>query len=102
MRQHWAAAVALESAAESWTEHNRSSECDESADRVNDRRSCEVMETHTERCKEVSFTAHGREKPIRSPRPVANDGIDESRNGDAINQVANKTRSADHGARRNR
>src|SRR5712671_3611375 len=49
----------------------------------------------------VTCTAHCCKESIRSPRPVPNDWIDETCYSDAIEEVADKCRAADHRAGRN-
>ena len=99
MRQHGTTAVALELPAEPRTQYDRSGQRNESADRVDDGRSGKVVETCPQAGKEVALTAHHREEAIRSPRPVAYDWIDETGDGDAVEQIADKTCAANHGAR---
>src|SRR5690242_17346416 len=60
------------------------------------------METLPKRRQEITGTAHGREKAVWSPCPVANNWINEPGNRNAIKQVAHKAGSANHGSRSNR
>src|SRR5262249_32617111 len=59
-------------------------------------RSREVMKSHSERLKKVPLASHRGEKSIGTPRPMPNDGIDESRHRNAVQKVANKAGPADH------
>src|ERR1041385_7899124 len=72
MRQHGTAAVALESPADAWSKHNRARDGNKSTDRVNDGRTCEIMETSSDPRKEVSGAAHRRKKAVRPPGPMTN------------------------------
>ena len=98
MRQHRRAAVTLESAPQPRPEHDRARERHEAADAVDDRRAGEVVEAHAERREVVAVAAHGREPAVRTPRPVAEDRVDEARDADAVDQVADETGAADHRA----
>ena len=46
--------------------------------------------------------AHRREEAVRSPAPVAEDRIDEARDADRVEHVADEPRAADHRARADR
>src|SRR5690349_24261830 len=65
-------------------------------------RAGEIMKALPQTGKEISRRAHGRQEPIRPPGPVTNDGIDEARYRHAIEKIADKAGTADHGARRDR
>src|SRR6185369_12238654 len=58
-----------------------------------------VVESSAQVWEEVSCRPHGGEEAVRSPAPVPNDGIDETRDTERVKQVANKSGAADHGAR---
>ena len=47
---------------------------------------------------EVAGAAHGGQEAVRTPGPVADDRIDEARDGDAVEQIADEAGAADHGA----
>ncbi len=87
-RRH-AAAVTLELATQARSEGNRAAQGDEAADRVHDRGTSEIVE-------------RGRvdrvEPAIRTPRPVAEDRIDEPGHAEAVQQVADEAGPTDHGA----
>ena len=93
MRQHGAAAVALEDAAEPRTERNGAGQRDRAADGVHDGGAGEVAERER---------LHDRQPAVRSPGPVADDRIDEAGDADAVEDVADEAAAADHGARRDR
>ena len=61
--------------------------------RVHDGRSGEVTERER---------LHDRQPSVRSPRPVADDRIDEAGHADAVEDVADEAAAADHRARRDR
>src|SRR5581483_10145080 len=102
VRQHGAAAVALEPPAEARAERDRAREGDEAADRVHDGRAREVVEARPEPGEEVAVASHRREESVRAPRPVADDRVDEAGDADAVDQVADEAGPADHRARRDR
>src|SRR5580700_6725605 len=54
------------------------------------------METLSEAGQKIAGCTHGCEEAIRSPRPVTNDGVDESGDADRVEQIANETGSTDH------
>ena len=54
VRQHGCAAIALELAAQARTQNDGASQSDESADRVHDRRSGEIVEAHSQRRENVA------------------------------------------------
>ena len=81
VRQHRAAAVALELATQPRPKQMRAGDGDPAADRVHDGRAGEVVEVHAEARQEVAFAAHRGEEAVRTPAPVAEDRIDEA--GDA-------------------
>ena len=87
-----AAAVPLELAAEPRSERNGTGECDESTDRVHDRRAREVVERRLHRC----------EPAVRTPDPVAEDRVDEPTHRDAVEQVATEGGTSDHRTGRDR
>src|SRR5690242_3465890 len=58
------------------------------------------MKTLSERRQEISHAPHGGQETVGTPRPMADDRINETGNADAVNEVANETRSADHRAGR--
>src|SRR5450432_1670685 len=102
MRQHRSPTVAFESAAQARTQDDRSGQCDESANGVDNRRSGKVVEAHAQGWEEVAIAAHQSQPSFRAPRPVSDDWINEAGYRDAIEQVADERGSADHGARRDR
>ena len=100
VRHHGAAAVALELPAEARAEHDRAGQRDESADAVHHRGTGEIVEAHAERREEVAVAAHRRQPAVRPPGPVPDDRVDEARDAEAVDQVADEAGAADHGARR--
>src|ERR1700730_1318568 len=50
----------------------------------------------------MALSAHCRQPPVGSPRPVTDDWIDEPGNGKAVKEVAHEPGPTDHRARRNR
>src|ERR1700674_1332476 len=46
----------------------------------------------------MAFAAHQGQPAIRSPGPVANDRIDETGNGNTVEEIADKSGTADHGS----
>src|SRR5579872_916180 len=65
---------------------------------MNHGRSGKIMETYTERGQEMPIATHGGEETVRPPGPVADDGIDKSRNHNAVQEVADEARAANHRA----
>src|SRR5579871_3062536 len=57
------------------------------------------MKRHAERWEHVARAAHVSEPAVRTPRPVANDRVNEAGYADAIEQVADESSTADHRAR---
>ena len=102
MRHHGATAVALERSTQTRTEHNGACKSDCATDGVNHRGSGKVMEVHAERFQKIPFASHRRQKSIRSPGPVTDDRINESRHEEAVDQIADESGTADHGTRRDR
>ena len=98
MRQHRSAAVAFEFPAESRAQNDSASQRDKSADRVDDRRSGEVMKGHARSRPEMAVAAHVREPPVRTPGPVTDHRIDEAGHADAVKKIADESRAADHRA----
>ena len=98
VRQHRGAAIALEPAAEARAQRDGSGESDEAADGMDDRRSGKVMKAGAHPRQEVAVAAHRREEAVRPPGPVADDGVDEAGDGDAVEQVADEARATDHRA----
>src|ERR1700692_2198491 len=96
MRQHRRATVAFESAAEAWTEANRSCQGDKSSDGVNDCGPGEVVEAHSGARPEVAVAAHVGQPTVRSPGPVADDRINETRDANAVQEVADEAGPSDH------
>ena len=92
VRQHRAAAVALEDAAEARTEGDGAGQRDRAADGVHDGRAGEVVERH----------AIDRQPAVRTPGPVADDRVDEAGDADAVEDVADEAAAADHRARGDR
>ena len=54
------------------------------------------MEAHPERREEMAAAAHRGQKAIRPPSPVTDDGIDETRDRYAVEQVSDETGATDH------
>src|SRR5436309_227914 len=54
------------------------------------------METHAQRCEEVSVRTHQGQPAVWSPGPVSDDWIDEPGYAEAVEQVAYKTGAANH------
>src|SRR6185437_5754027 len=96
VRHHGTAAVALELASQSRSENDRSGKSDETADRMNHGRAGEVVKTLSQSGKEVAGRSHGGKESIRTPGPVADDWVNEAGNGNAIEKVADESRTADH------
>src|SRR5262249_26990472 len=88
-----AAAVALELATEARTERDRAGQSDEAADRVNDRRTREVVERN--RLDRV-------EPAVGDPGPVPEDLEVEAADAEAIEEVAHEAGATDHRARGDR
>ena len=102
VRRQWAAAVALELAAEAWAEGDGAGEGDHAADGVHDGRAGEVTEDDAVGHEAVE-PAHGVAEPAaRTPDPVAEDRVDEARHREAVEDVALEARAADHRARGDR
>src|SRR5580698_8421105 len=57
------------------------------------------MEALSEAGQKEARCAHGGQEAVRTPRPVANDRIDEARDADGVEQIADEAGTADHGAR---
>src|SRR6202047_4026753 len=68
---------------------------------MHDSGSGEIVEAHSQRRPNVAIATHESYPAIRSPSPVTDDGIDETGNGNAIKEVANKPGATDHRARGN-
>src|SRR3989442_14690909 len=100
VRHNWPAAAALEPAAKPGTEDDCTRKGDKTADRVNNRGTGEVVEAGPDPRQEVARAAHGRQESVRTPSPVTNNRIDETGDGNAIEQIANERRTADHRTRR--
>ena len=96
--QHRAAAVAFELAPQAWPQDDGSGQRYHAADGVDHGRAGKVMEALTEVGEEVACGAHGCQESVRPPCPVANDGIDEARHADRVEQVADEAGAPDHGA----
>ena len=90
VRHHWATTVALESATQTRTKDDGASERHESANGMHNGRSRKIVEAYAQRRKEVAVAAHHGQKAIRTPGPVTDDGIDEARNRNAVQQVAHE------------
>src|SRR5262245_28747432 len=54
------------------------------------------METRSKPWQPVTLATHRREEAVGAPRPVPDDGINETGDRDAIDQVAAKPGPADH------
>src|SRR5262249_29413278 len=67
-------------------------------DGVYDCGSCEVAEALSQTGKEVILGAHEHQPAIRPPGPVTDDGIDETCNTDAIEDIAAEAGTTDHRA----
>src|SRR6185437_8671652 len=102
MRQHRAPAVTLELPSETRAEHNRSCEGDHAANGVDHSGTGEVMKALSQGGKEAAGAAHGCEKAVRPPCPVADDRIDETGDGETIEKVAYEAGTANHGSGRDR
>ena len=92
VRQHGSAAIAFEGSSQTRPKHDGAGESDEATDRVNDCRSCEIVESHAERGKEMSIASHSREPAVGTPGPVADDGINETGDCNTIKKVTDKSR----------
>src|SRR5581483_7723115 len=95
---HRAAAVSLELASQAWPENDRPSQRDEATNRMHDRRSGEVVEALSQSGKKVSSRSHSGEEPVRTPRPVTDDWVNEAGHRDTIEKVADKSGATDHRA----
>lgn len=80
MRQRGAAAVTTKHSTEARAERDRADEGDRPADAVHDRGPCKVTEGR----------GHDGQPAIRSPSAVTDDGIDEPRDADAVQNVADE------------
>jgi hypothetical protein len=76
-------AILIESS-ETWTEHPSSDEGRDAAHRVDDRGAGEVVKTEAR-------------QPAATPDPVADDGVDESRDEEGVGQVRNEFGALGHG-----
>src|SRR6267154_1344804 len=54
------------------------------------------MEAHAQRWKEISSAAHGGQPAVRSPGPVSDDRINETRDADAVEKVTDESSASDH------
>ncbi len=98
VRQHGSAAIALECAAEPWTENDGAGQGNESADGMYDSGTGEIMEANSERWEKVAGAAHVGKPAVRAPGPVSDDGVDETGDANAVEKVADESGAADHGA----
>src|SRR5579871_5449467 len=101
MRNGGATTITLETPPEAWAKNDCASQSHGTTNSMNYCRSGKIMETYTERGQEMPIATHGGEETVRPPGPVANDGIDKSRNHNAVKEVADEARAANHRARRN-
>ena len=99
VRQHGLAAIALELASQPRPQNDGASQRDHSADGVDHRRAGKVMEAHAQRGEEVAVAAHQGQPAIRSPGPVSDDRVNETRHADAVKKIADESGAADHCAR---
>src|SRR5262249_40210135 len=81
------ASVTLELASEAWPEGDGTGEGDHAADGVDDGGAGEVAERR----------GHRGEPGAPAPDPVADDRVDEARDADRVDQVADEAAAADHG-----
>src|SRR6267142_4319794 len=98
MRHHRAAAVALDLATQAWSKSNRSCQGNEAANGVYHCGAREIVKVHSKRRQKVSHATHSHKKSVRPPGPVTNDWINKTGNGETVEQVANKSSAANHGA----
>ena len=102
MWQHGPAAVALKAATQARTEDDGARQSHHTSNRVDHGGTSEIVEARSHPRQEIARAAHGGEESIRPPGPVPDDRVDEARDGETVNQVTHKARSANHRARRNR
>src|SRR6185436_8984675 len=87
---HGSAAITFENTTQARTKNDGASQGDRTTDRVHNCRAGEVTE---------SQWLHNSQPTIWTPSPVTNDGINETSDNDAVEQVADKARATDHCAR---
>src|SRR5207244_2968266 len=80
---------------------NGSRQGNESANGVNNRGACEIMKARAQRRQEIPRAAHGCQKSVRSPGPVADDRVNEPRDRETVEQIPDKSGTTNHGAGRN-
>src|SRR5262249_33813151 len=104
VRRQWAATVALELPSEARSEHDAAGESDDATDGVHDSRTGEVTEEDAVVVvDETGEPTHRITEPsARTPDPVAEDGVDETRHHHAVEDVALEARTADERTGRHR
>src|SRR5439155_6869287 len=90
VRRRGAASILLELPSQPWTEGHGTGEGDEAADRVDDRGPCEVTEHGPVGERGQGVERHVAEPAARTPRPVAEDRVDEPGDGDRVPDVADE------------